>query len=97
MLRIPSGVYLFPFKGHVSRCSDNWLVLVQTSSSLPTQGSTLSFFHDLGIVINMDKSDLKSKQKIKYLSMLIDRKGISYRHLHQQGWGEGGGVVQYCS
>ena len=37
----------------------------------------------------MDKSDLKSKQKIKYLSMLIDRKGLSYRHLHQQGWGWG--------
>ena len=61
------------FEGYASPLlPQNWLVMAQNVSCLFKHGYLfLQFHYDLGIVINMEKSNLESKHSLVYQSMLI--------------------------
>lgn len=55
------------------RYLDDWLILASSAEELTSKvNQVLLLCHDLGIVINKEKSDLEPKQQVKYLGMWID-------------------------
>ena len=55
------------------RYLDDWLILASSEEKLRQDvQKLLSFCHELGIVINEEKSDLVPSQRAKYLGMVID-------------------------
>ena len=55
------------------RYLDDWLILASSEDELNRHvRMLLSLCHDLGIVVNLEKSDLEPKRRAVYLGMMID-------------------------
>ena len=69
----PISVWAHSHGIRLLRYLDDWLILASSEDEIRQHvRMLLELCHDLGIVVNLEKSDLEPKRRSKYLGMIID-------------------------